>query len=123
MSTFKKASQVFVCFVASLIVIACGGSNQIPTHHAATDTASCDSACKHLRGEDGSGLNCPEGQPLQPDKEHPKGQTCTEFCEYTQSQGHALHPSCVVNVKSCEEIEPLCQRKSSLNGAEPSPFH
>lgn len=92
--------------VLSLMFIGCDPGG-IPIHNKPDDTASCAEACIHLQE-----LRCPEGERLQPDKDHPKGQTCTEFCEYTQYSGHALNPSCVAKIAKCEDLEPVCQRKT-----------
>jgi hypothetical protein len=87
------------------VLVGCAGG--IPVHNKPDDTASCAGACAKLNE-----LGCPEGKPLQPDKEHPKGQSCVEFCEYTQDNGHALNPSCVVKIEKCSDLEPLCQRRT-----------
>ena len=58
------------------------------------DTLDCDDACSHLRD-----LSCEEGKNL------PDGTTCESFCENTQQNGHALAPSCVVNIDSCDDMD------------------
>lgn len=65
------------------------------------DTATCGSACDHLGPKD---LHCPEGEPLE------DGTTCTTWCENTQKAGRALHPSCVMLIKRCEDIS-TCQKR------------
>ena len=60
---------------------------------APTDT-NCVGACAHLQV-----LGCPEGDPLE------DGTTCIEFCEQTQAAGHALRPSCIMTIKSCDPAE------------------
>jgi len=60
---------------------------------------NCVGACQHLQA-----LGCEEGEPL------PDGTTCVEFCEQTQKAGHALRPSCIMKITTCdpEEME-KCQ--------------
>lgn len=72
-----------------------------PVNAPLTDTADCKSACTHLGPTD---LNCEEGKPLE------DGTPCQKFCEETQASGHALHPSCVMLIKTCDEIG-TCQRR------------
>jgi hypothetical protein len=55
---------------------------------------NCAGACSHLVD-----LGCPEGEPLE------DGTSCTEFCEATQSSGHALRPTCIISLKSCDPAE------------------
>lgn len=65
-----------------------------PTPHPPEDTDKCPAACERLRE-----LGCPEGEPLE------DGTTCEDFCIQTQDEGHALNPTCVMEIDSCEEIE------------------
>jgi len=65
-----------------------------------TDTHNCDDACTKLKS-----LGCEEGEPLE------DGTSCVEFCTKTQESGHALNPSCVMTIKSCDELEPKCLEK------------
>lgn len=59
----------------------------------------CASACEHLRD-----MGCEEGKPLE------DGTTCETFCEETQANGHALRPSCVLELESCDMEECLGPR-------------
>jgi len=81
-----------------LVFSACCNFRPPPTPLPVRD-ANCAGACAHLQK-----LGCEEGDPL------PDGTTCTEFCERTQEAGHALRPSCMMQLKSCapEEME-KCQ--------------
>lgn len=74
-----------------------------------TDTADCDAACAHLRGEDGSGLHCIEGDRLAPSADYPEGATCEQFCKDSQDAGHSLRPSCVKRVKRCSDMRVVQQ--------------
>jgi hypothetical protein len=58
------------------------------------DTAMCASACDQLRM-----LGCEEGDNLE------DGTTCEQFCIDTQKSGHALRPSCVVDMTACDQLE------------------
>jgi hypothetical protein len=80
----------------TLCLAACGPAVEHPHPHLPTDTPRCPDACAHLRE-----LKCDEGQPLA------DGTTCEAFCESTQSSGHALMPSCVVNIKKCSDMDEL----------------
>ncbi len=60
------------------------------------DTSECDDACIHLRS-----LSCEEGENL------PDGTSCETFCEKTQKRGHALSPSCVLRIDSCDDMDNL----------------
>lgn len=82
---------IFVAFAILLV-----GCPHNPVVHHPTDTASCGTACQHLRD-----LKCEEGSPL------PDGTTCEGFCQSTQNSGHALVPSCVVNIKQCTDMNNL----------------
>lgn len=57
------------------------------------DTADCSAACEKLQE-----LGCPEGQPLE------DGTDCKTFCKTTQKSGHALRPSCVMNITECSQV-------------------
>lgn len=83
--------------ILALFVVACLPPN------APKDTADCDKACGRMRA-----LHCEEGEPLD------DGTSCTKFCEDTQKSGHALRPSCLVNIETCSEID-LCQDSTDLN--------
>ena len=74
-----------------VFILGCPDKNT-PVIHYPTDITSCSSACSHLRD-----LKCQEG--------NPKGVTCEQFCIDTQMSGHALEPSCVVNIKKCEDMD------------------
>lgn len=79
-----------------ILVLSGFGCGPIPipiTPHIPADTLRCDDACSHL-----AELGCPEAQPLE------DGTTCAEFCIATQKSGHALRPSCVMKIKSCDQI-------------------
>lgn len=63
------------------------------------DTAMCSAACDHLYM-----LGCKTAEPLK------DGTSCTDFCIKTQKSGHALRPSCIVTIKTCEELNSVCQK-------------
>ena len=68
--------------------------NPKPTPHPPEDTHRCTPACERLRA-----LGCEEGEPLE------DGTTCEAFCVETQESGHALNPTCIMQIDSCDEIE------------------
>lgn len=75
-----------------MILTAC--PRPVPVPHPPEDTDQCPAACERLRE-----LGCEEGSPLE------DGTTCEQFCIDTQESGHALNPTCVKSINSCEEIE------------------
>lgn len=58
----------------------------------------CSTACEHLRGEDGSGLDCALGQPSK------RGHTCEQDCEIIEANGERFI-SCTIDAVSCEDAE------------------
>jgi hypothetical protein len=90
----------FVWFLP-LFLLGCPPPTPKPVPHQPTDTASCATACKKLQD-----LKCEEGKPLE------DGTTCEKFCTDTQTSGHALRPSCILEkVQKCADIQPLCFEK------------
>ena len=89
----KNVMKVALMVATVLVFVGatCGHLPPIPIEP--TDTANCASACKHLQE-----LDCEEGQPLE------DGTSCTKFCEDTQKSGHALNPTCVMGIQTCEGI-------------------
>ena len=77
----------------------CGQITPPPIVIEPDDTADCGKACAHLKK-----LGCAEGMPLI------DGTSCEEFCIQTQKAGHALAPSCVMTIETCEELEPKCAK-------------
>lgn len=84
-----------------VLLLGCAGVRTPPVAVEPTDTAKCPEACAHL-----AKLGCEEAKRLD------DGTTCTQFCQITQKQGHALRPACVVTIKSCSELGPKCMTKS-----------
>lgn len=70
-----------------------------PTPVIADDIEDCPAAAAKL-----AELGCPEGVPA------PDGQTFEQFCIETMERGHAMRPSCLKTIKSCEEIKTKCDQ-------------
>lgn len=87
----------------AILIWGCGHIPVPPVIIEPDDTEQCAAACIHLRN-----LGCEEGQDLE------DGTTCTKFCVDTQVSGHALSPSCVLTISSCEELEPKCAKPRQL---------
>lgn len=94
--------------IATTMALGCVGCPNIspqpvPIPAVINDTDKCGPACKHIGPSE---LNCEEGMP---GKFADGGTyTCEEYCVNAQSNEHInvwLNPSCVVNVKTCNEIE------------------
>lgn len=60
--------------------------------------ADCATACAHLRGEDGSGLDCALGKPSK------RGNTCEADCEKLEANG-VQFVACTIEAKSCDDAE------------------
>lgn len=80
-----------------------------------SDTEYCDAACQHIGPE---GLRCEEGEPIAMTQagcdsgvDEVNCVSCAKFCEDTQSNGVWLAPRCVMNVRSCEEIDSCAETK------------
>jgi hypothetical protein len=63
----------------------------------ADDIEDCPAAAAKL-----TELDCEEGRPA------PDGQTFEQFCTQTMTLGHAMRPSCLKTIESCDEIETKC---------------
>lgn len=89
---------VLAIFMVGLLAAGhCGHCQPGPTPIEPDGTEDCPAACARLQQ-----LGCPEGDPL------PDGTTCAEFCQETQRKGHALDPTCVKTIQTCEELETKC---------------
>lgn len=82
----------------ALLVMASCCAPPAPNPRIPTDTPNCGAACDHLRQ-----LGCPEGQALE------DGTTCTQFCEESQQNGHALNPTCVMSITACSKLDACTQ--------------
>lgn len=98
----KTVTRVIGFFMVSLAMA--GGCSCEPTRKlpeprppVLTDTHLCAAACEHIK-------DCDEGKPL------PDGTTCEQLCTHLQDNGVWLQPACVMQVKSCAEIE-QCELK------------
>lgn len=60
--------------------------------------SNCANSCAHLRGEDGSGLDCELGKPT------PKGTTCETLCETLEANG-VQWIACTLPAVSCADAE------------------
>lgn len=92
----------------SLVVASCDGtrSKPVPNPPVVTDSDKCAAACKHLVD-----IKCEIGQVL------PDGTTCQEMCEYIQSQGVWLNPTCVMTAKKCDDVESVCSEGKEARAA------
>lgn len=108
---YRGPMKTAVIATAAAVLLGCSPSAPVPRPKPVppTDTDDCPAACAHLRGEDGSGLSCPEGDRLPPSIEYPKGATCEQFCRDSQDMGHSLRPSCVKRIKSCSDMSAVQQ--------------
>lgn len=103
----KLIALVAFCavFIVQIGCSGCSGSKITPVPNPAviTDTNMCEPACKHLRE-----LHCPQGEPLS------DGTSCETVCVNTQKHGVWLNPTCVITLKTCEQLEPVCAESHSL---------
>ena len=84
----------YLALAITILLLSCGGLRPIPLPIDPGDSDQCAPACARMES-----LGCPEGQPLS------DGTSCTQFCKDTQRAGHALNPTCLTKILTCEEIE------------------
>lgn len=98
------------------LLVACSHDSQIsPTIPLIEDSDSCAAACENL-----SQLGCDEAKPVAAGVQCVSsidcrpGDTCINrvchascenFCKDTQSWGVWLHPRCVVDIKTCDQVD------------------
>jgi hypothetical protein len=68
----------------------------------------CGQACQHLEE-----LGCEEGKPLP--VEDGGVQSCSELCEYQSANGIDWKLACLTGVRTCEEIESVCNPAPQTN--------
>lgn len=85
-------------FAALTLAGRCDGDPVEPRRPRPVDAgtpADCAAACAHMRE-----LGCEEGKPT------PKGATCEDVCNNVEASGTVtLHPSCVVGIARCDQVE------------------
>jgi len=89
----RLVTSIVFAFLLPVVMGSKCGVNPQPTPVEPKDTAYCPAACDKLRV-----LGCEEGNNL------PDGTTCETFCLDTQKSGHALRPSCVMDIQTCADI-------------------
>lgn len=98
--------QLLLLSCTLLLLAGCPPKPPRPAPVIPLDTDLCPEACEHLRSiprSPGSDvIGCEEGEDL------PDGTSCEMFCIDTQSYGVALKPSCVLTIKHCSELGPVC---------------
>ena len=57
----------------------------------------CAEMCAHLQE-----LGCQQGEPID-------DESCTDYCRSSLKDGLDLHPECVIEVKTCDEVDPASQ--------------
>lgn len=89
----------WVCVLAGFFLVLVAGCPCPPGPHPVepSGTDDCTAACAKMQE-----LGCEEGTDLD------DGTTCVEFCVDTQQSGHALNPTCLKDISSCEDIETVC---------------
>jgi hypothetical protein len=70
--------------------------------------------CQHIGPVEAGGLGCAEGAPVY-DSDLPgpvdvPNKSCTDFCKDQQNNGLYLNPRCLLQIKSCDEIETARQK-------------
>jgi hypothetical protein len=69
------------------------------------DSSLCGKACAKMQSVGPDGGPCEEAQPIQVGD---ASVICTEMCEYDHKNGVDWNTSCLVNIKTCSEIESQC---------------
>lgn len=86
--------------VALVALVALGAQcERVPDPILPTDTEQCPAACENLRR-----LGCEEGDPIL-DQETGGDVPCEIFCADTQGNGHALNPTCMARITSCDQVD------------------
>ncbi len=88
------------------LVVAC--AEEPPAGYPSPNTNLCPQMCAHLKD-----LNCPEAESVYsndlPGPPDVPNETCTDFCVDLQTKGVTMNPKCVLNITSCDGIEPARQ--------------
>ena len=86
--------------------------NQSPNPLPVPDSDLCGQMCDHLIQ-----LGCDEGRPFYdsdlPGQRGIPNEDCETFCQKQQANGIYLNPKCVIQAKSCLEIEEVRQKDCS----------
>lgn len=105
----------YTVLVLGLVLTGCPMAPESPEPPTPPDTNLCGKMCDHL-----AKLGCEEGQSVYdidtPGPPDVPNVTCAAFCERLQKNGVFVNPKCVLDVKSCEEIEPARQKDPSVCG-------
>jgi hypothetical protein len=97
-----KASIALSALILSTVLLGC-----VPTTDPVAPVepidpveveANCETSCAHLRGEDGSGLDCELG------KKSPRGNTCETDCAKIEANG-VQWVACTIEATSCADAE------------------
>lgn len=86
-----------ILFALILIGGSCGPVKPDPINP--DDSDMCPAACDNLRR-----LGCEEGNDVY-DPEADAMIPCEFFCLDTQGKGHALNPTCVAEITSCDQMD------------------
>lgn len=89
-------------------LIACPQAHS-PNPSPPPDSDLCAAMCQHIGPTSAGGLGCPEGDPVYdsdlPGPPDVPNKSCLDFCKGQQTNGIFLNPRCVIQVKTCAEIE------------------
>ena len=104
--------KIHFCLFA-LVFTACPPSRDpaSPNPIPAPDSDLCGQMCDHIGP---NGLKCPEGDSVY-DSDRPgtrgiPNKTCEDFCKEQQDNGAFVNPRCILQIKSCGEIEAARQK-------------
>jgi hypothetical protein len=94
--------------VLFLFCLGCGStSSSEPAPHITPQPGSdkCAAACAHMSatGPDGG---CDEAQPVV--LKDGGAISCSDFCIYQQQNGVYWNTACLLTIKTCDEIETVC---------------
>ena len=95
--------------ILALCLLGCACNQNIANPTPKPDSDICEAMCQHIGPKAQGGLGCEEGNPVyDSDKPGPKdvpNESCVEFCKETQDSGVSFNPRCILQVKSCDQIE------------------
>ncbi len=93
----NKITTSLIALLA-LFLFTAGHCERVPDPEIPDDTEDCEAAGAKLLE-----LGCEEAT-------LPDGTTFQAYCEDVQEKGHAVNPSCLKTISSCEEIDTKCDQ-------------
>lgn len=105
--------KLILVLATSVFVLGCPTTTPVsPQPRPVPDSDLCGDMCKRIgpkTADNPNGLGCEEGEPVYdsniPGEPGKPNLSCEAFCVQQQKIGVFINPRCVMQVKSCNEIE------------------